>query len=62
MNDIQIDGVSLNYEWVSSFTSVSEFIMACPPHILEGENRELKLTEIYNTVKPEVREEKPKKK
>lgn len=50
MGNIRIDGTSFNTDWVSSFTSVSEFITSCPPHIFEGENREAKLTELYTIV------------
>lgn len=50
MGNIRIDGTSFNTDWVSSFTSVSEFITSCPPHIFEGESRDAKLTELYTIV------------
>ena len=50
MEDIKFEGTSFSITWVSCFTTVSEFISDCPPHICEGENREKKLTELYNMV------------
>lgn len=47
---IEFENASFRIEWVQSFTSVSDFISDCPPHLCEGENREAKLTELYTIV------------
>ncbi len=51
MGSIRFEGTCFNSEWVSSFTSVSDFISACSvKSFLQGENREAKLTELYTIV------------
>jgi hypothetical protein len=57
--DTKYEGISFNTDWISSHTSVSEFISNAT-HLLVGENQELKLTELYNIVKGT--DEKPSKK
>lgn len=64
MGNIRIEGVSINTDWVSSFTSVSEFITSCPDYLFAGDSREAKLTELYTIVngkpkKTKVKEEEP---
>lgn len=58
--DTKYEGINFNTDWISSFTSVGEFISSAS-HLLLGENQEAKLTELYHIVngKPES---KPKKK
>lgn len=57
--DTKYEGINFNTEWVSSFTSVGEFISSAS-HILVGENQEAKLTELYHIVngKPESKSKK----
>ena len=64
MADLKIGFDSFNTEWVSSYTSLPQFISDCPPHLCEGEDREAKLKEVYDTVHANdaVEEVKPKKK
>lgn len=51
MGSIRFEGTCFNLEWVSSFTSVSDFISACSvKSFLQGENRETKLAELYTIV------------
>ena len=50
MADVKFDGASFNTQWISSFSSVSDFISTCPKGIFAGENREAKLTELYTIV------------
>jgi hypothetical protein len=53
---IVLDRVSFNKEFLTGFKSEKDFLKEmkkeCYAHLFEGENRELKLKEVFTLVKP----------
>jgi hypothetical protein len=53
---IVLDGVSFNKEFLAGFKSEKDFLKEMKKesyaHLFEGENRELKLKEVFTLVKP----------
>lgn len=54
MKDIRFEGTGFLVEWVSSYTSLPQFIEDFPASIFEGnENRENKISELFELVNGE---------